>query len=135
MYNSHWRTDYIDISAYGGSDVLIRFESRNRQGNNLFLDNIWVYQGVEPVAVEENKLLNEVKIYPNPSNNTLTLELGTNSLTNASYQLIDMTGRIVKANTIYQNRTFINVADLTNGIYFVNVVNEHGNKVLKLVKN
>ena len=134
-YASHWRTDYIDISAYGGSDVLIRFESRNRQGNNLFLDNIWVYQGVEPVAVEENKLLNEVKIYPNPSNNTLTLELGTNSLTNASYQLIDMTGRIVKANTIYQNRTFINVADLTNGIYFINVVNEHGNKVLKLVKN
>lgn len=135
LYNSHWRTEYIDISTFGGSDVLIKFESMNKQGNNLFLDNIWVYQGVEPVAVEENKLLNEVKIYPNPSNNTLTLELGTNSLTNASYQLIDMTGRIVKANTIYQNRTFIHVADLTNGIYFINVVNEHGNKVLKLVKN
>src|SRR5690606_19927448 len=35
QYASHWRTDYIDISSYGGSDILVKFESINRQGNNL----------------------------------------------------------------------------------------------------
>lgn len=134
-YSTHWRTDYIDISAYGGSDILVKFESFNRQGNNLFLDNIWVYQGVEPVTIQENNMLTDVKVYPNPTNGLVTLEMGENNLNNASFQLIDMLGKQLKSQQIVQSKMNIDISDLKQGIYFLNVTNNNGRQVLKLIKN
>jgi|TARA_R110002167_G_scaffold59586_1_gene168862 hypothetical protein len=135
QYASHWRTDYIDIAAYGGSDILVKFESINRQGNNLFLDNIWVYQGVEPVTIQENNMLIDVKVYPNPTNGLVTLEMGENDLNNASYQLIDMLGKQLKSQQIVQSKMNIDISGLKQGIYFLNVTNNNGRQVLKLIKN
>ena len=56
MLPHHWRTDYVDITSYAGNDVLIKFQTYNKSGNNLYLDNIWVYEGAEPVGIKENEL-------------------------------------------------------------------------------
>ncbi|TAE47037.1 MAG: hypothetical protein EAZ89_18870, partial [Bacteroidetes bacterium] len=37
-----WRRDSIDLSAFAGSVIALRFEADNDYGNNLFLDNIQV---------------------------------------------------------------------------------------------
>lgn len=37
----HWRQDMVDLSAYRGTgDIVLRFESINDNGNNLYLDDI-----------------------------------------------------------------------------------------------
>jgi M6 family metalloprotease-like protein len=38
--DSDWRRDSIDISQYTGKNVVIRFQSVNDYGNNMYLDNI-----------------------------------------------------------------------------------------------
>lgn len=38
---AHWRQDIVDLSAYRGTgDIVLRFESINNNGNNLYLDDI-----------------------------------------------------------------------------------------------
>ncbi len=39
---SHWRAEFVDLSAYGGAMVKLRFASINGYGNNLFIDNIMI---------------------------------------------------------------------------------------------
>ncbi|RMG74663.1 MAG: hypothetical protein D6722_02185 [Bacteroidetes bacterium] len=37
---SHWRRDSVDLSAFVGQTITLRFASRTATGNNLYLDNI-----------------------------------------------------------------------------------------------
>ena len=41
---SHWRRDSVDLSAFVGQTVTLRFVSRTASGNNLYLDNIQLYE-------------------------------------------------------------------------------------------
>ncbi|MBW6483498.1 MAG: S8 family peptidase [Vicingaceae bacterium] len=134
QYASHWREEFIDITAYAGNDVLIRFESINRQGNNLFLDNIWVYQGVTPVGINEKVTLQPISIYPNPTLNHITVDLGSNSLAKANLEVIDLLGKTLMKNVITTSKTQVDLTQLSNGIYFVKFSNEVGGKVYKIVK-
>lgn len=133
-YASHWREEFIDITAYAGNDALIRFESINRQGNNLFLDNIWVYQGITPVGINEKVTLQPISIYPNPTQHTLTLDVGNNLLIQARVEMIDLLGKSVMNHTISSTKTQLDLSHLSNGIYFVKFTNEVGAKVFKIVK-
>lgn len=71
----HWGHDSLDLNAYVGETVLLKFTGINRGANNFFLDNINVYaDGNEPVGVEEEQPL-QWSLYPNPSEGEVTLEL------------------------------------------------------------
>ena len=38
--SSHWRTETVDLNLYIGSSVILKFESTNWHGNNLYIDDI-----------------------------------------------------------------------------------------------
>ncbi|MDF1675781.1 MAG: T9SS type A sorting domain-containing protein, partial [Vicingaceae bacterium] len=63
------------------------------------------------------------------------LEMGENDLNNASYQLIDMLGKQLKSQQMIQSKMNIDISGLKQGIYFLNVTNNNGRQVLKLIKN
>ena len=65
------------------------------------------------VSVTENEELN-IQLYPNPAADQITVNTG--GLENATYQIIDQTGRVVGAGNIGLQNT-IGVADLASGIY------------------
>ncbi len=47
--NDDWRREYIDISAVAGQDnVRLAFVALNDNGNNLFIDNIELFEGTDP---------------------------------------------------------------------------------------
>ncbi len=133
LYPHHWRTDYVDITAYANSDVILKFVTTNRSGNNLFLDNIWVYEGAEPVGIEE-PLLDEITIYPNPAENDVTIDLGTNDLKNAVIEIVDLLGKSVYKETIVQKTTQLNISDFSNGIYLIKFSNDNGTVTNKIIK-
>ena len=37
-----WIRDSIDLNTYIGNNVIIQFETINRQGNNVYIDNIYI---------------------------------------------------------------------------------------------
>lgn len=68
----HWKTAKIDLSDYIGSSIAIRFVNINGFGNNLFLDNILVY---------ERSTFPEASLIFYPGGNTNTFCVGEEAIT------------------------------------------------------
>lgn len=47
---SDWRHESVDLSAFSGQKLIIRFSSLNDYGNNLYLDNIGLQSFAPPLA-------------------------------------------------------------------------------------
>lgn len=129
----HWRTEYIDITSYATNDVLVKFESYNKKGNNLYIDNIWVYEGNEPVGVNETVTANQVSIYPNPANEVITVNISDESL--SRIEIYDITGKLVLSQTTIQEETTIDLKDLNSGMYLINIISENAKYSERIIKN
>lgn len=82
-------------------------------------------------GIENEVFVNStISIYPNPTSNQLNIL--NNGLTLNQINIIDITGKKIK--TINNNVTSINVADLSPGIYFVELITEEGSTIQKFVK-
>ncbi len=68
----------------------------------------------------------EISIYPNPSNNNLTIT----GMDISNIRITDVTGKLVRQLTTTKEQITINISDLENGIYYVKV----GNKTRKFIK-
>jgi len=65
--SSDWRTEMVDLSAYKNeSQIMVRLETSNGQGNHLYVDNINLFYDNNPVSVM-NLWETELIIYPNPT--------------------------------------------------------------------
>lgn len=82
----------------------------------------------------ENFLLNEILIYPNPTNDILNINYGTNNIDIKSIGIHDMLGK-----KVYQNNSKVESIDLSNfnsGIYLIEISTENNGKITKkLIKN
>jgi hypothetical protein len=128
-----WRKERIDLSAYLGSNILVRFVGINGYGNNLYLDNINVGAPVTTNVIEVPKT-EIIKVYPTPTKDHLTVELIENSQ-NVKLQIVDVNGRVVLSK-VYQEQSEIqlSVEHLTTGIYFVKIESSQGVQMAKMLK-
>ena len=73
-------------------------------------------------------------IYPNPSAKSITLSLYFNAIeTSLNYVFTDLNGKILRQEKIISSETIINIENLTETLYLVNILEERG-KVLKSFK-
>jgi hypothetical protein len=85
--------------------------------------------------IETRMQTNAVTVFPNPASSQVTIIMNRNNaiITNSAddkikaIKIYDVTGRLRKKQQ-YNNATnvTINVSDLLNGIYFVEIINNHG---------
>ncbi len=78
------------------------------------------------VNVDNLEAVNELRVFPNPTNNQFTLDIELNTSENVSVDLINVVGQVVKSvdlgtRSVGLNREYIDVNDLENGIYFMNL--------------
>ncbi len=85
------------------------------------------------VAMRNGVVAGNVRVYPNPAENTLFLE-GVD--TKASYAITDATGREVMASSITAagTATAIPIAGLPQGIYFLRLTTEQKTETIRFVK-
>ena len=84
-------------------------------------------------GIEEAKGINlSVSAYPNPTTDYLTLSIGEFDISNLSYQLYDMNGKLLQNEKITGNQTSIAMGNLVPANYFVKVI--QGNKEVKTFK-
>ena len=99
--------------------------------------NGFVTQGVQQpyeisvLSVAEQAENISLSVYPNPSTDYLYLTT-SDEISNLSYQLFDMNGKLLKSEKIIGNQTIIDMQDLVSATYFVKV--NQGNKTVKSFK-
>lgn len=83
---------------------------------------------------EPEKLVDEVKVYPNPSASVSEVNLVSTS-TIQNIDVVDLTGKIIKSITLteYNNTYKLKINDIANGLYIVRVKTTSGSvKTTKL---
>ena len=113
------------VSGFGEDRMIICYSENN---DSLF--GTCVYPSFTTEIEDINKIKNNLKIYPNPTSQELTI--GNNKLIINEITIIDITGKNIK--TIKQNTNTINVADLPSGIYFIRLITDYETITKKLVK-
>jgi len=88
-------------------------------------------------AIEEAKGINlTVEAYPNPTTDYLTLIVDEFDISNLSYQLFDMNGKLLQNEKITGRETSIVMSNLVPATYFVKVIESNKEiKSFKIIKN
>lgn len=74
--------------------------------------------------------------YPNPTTDVLTLNVGDTKTENLSYQLYDISGKILEEKKIATNDVSISMLHLSNATYLLKVLNNNKEiKSFKIIKN
>jgi len=77
-----------------------------------------------------------VSVYPNPATDYLTLKIEGYELSNLSFQIYDITGKIFQNGQITANISSIVVGNLVFGTFFVKILDKNKEiKIFKIIKN
>jgi choice-of-anchor B domain-containing protein len=88
------------------------------------IDKFFIIESFE-LGVEQ--LVNEVKVYPNPVQNQLTVKT---KIVNTPYRMVSLEGAEVKKGVLTNELTSIDVSVLKSGVYFLSIADE----VYKVIK-
>ena len=87
-------------------------------------------------GIEDAKGINlSVTAYPNPTTDYLTLRIDEFEISNLSFQLYDMSGKLLQSEKLTGSQTSIVMSNLVPATYFVRVINEKQSvKEFKIIK-
>ncbi|MEI7977728.1 MAG: Ig-like domain-containing protein [Bacteroidota bacterium] len=85
----------------------------------------------QTVGLNEVNLYNQITVYPNPVSNLLTIKT-INNLTIQQLQLLDITGKMIAQ---FNNQTEIDLSEIANGMYLLQIQTENGNLIKQVVVN
>jgi len=122
---SEWRNETIDLSAFGGNELLVAFRNKGHWGNNLYLDNINLSGNLSLITHEET---NEPMLYPNPicPGEAVTISWNDQSF---KWRFIDLKGKTIAKGFGANELQFVTSDQLTSGIYFIQLESE------KMIRN
>jgi len=88
------------------------------------------------VGVEITEIKLDLVAYPNPTNNTLTLNIGNYNNEKLIYQLYNMQGELLDSKQVISSSTIIGVQDLPVSTYLLNVLdNKSLIKTFRIIKS
>ena len=112
---------------------MFRFVNVNGYGNSTFIDNINLNAGTLSV---EDTVLTTITMYPNPAEDEVFIDFGTNTPNNYSIAVTNSLGQIMQVqngNDISTGTARLNVANYASGIYFVTIKTGVQTETKKLV--
>ena len=118
---NEWVTSYIDLSAYMGQLIKVRFEAHTGYGNDLYVDDINLFHGT--VSIPEDSLA-AIRIFPNPSTGIISISDPSNVIQNV--QVYDSQGRLVYDNSTKQAHQPIDISNFEQSFYFVKIRTDRG---------
>ena len=87
----------------------------------------------QTTGVSQNSGVKNITFYPNPVENILTVDMGSNSELPELIWISDVAGKLVYQITPSQSKTTIDVTNFNRGIYFLNINSKHTKTTYKLV--
>lgn len=88
------------------------------------------------LATNDSAIQSTISVYPNPVKDFLTVDFNSEKLENSSYQLFDVSGKIVNQGNLKNAKTQISASNLTTGMYILRITNAGKIiKTFKIIKN
>jgi len=114
---------------------LIQFKFEDPDGNSgtIYLDNIYFYKkgtnSITPVS------FNTLKVYPNPTNGILHLDIDAASTTISSYSLLNVQGQTILSTDVNSTtiNTTVDVSNFSTGVYFLKINTENGSYTHRVI--
>ena len=140
--STEWEEAYVDniSSLYFIENFRFKFEFSSGNGNNVYLDDINIFDPTTVGISEVNKAALKYKVFPNPVENTLNVSFNLLHTTDVQGDVYDISGRKVmtlfdRSFQIGVNTMQINTADWNAGVYFVRIQLEGESFTEKVLKN
>ena len=136
-----WGELVVELSSlYYIEGFRYMFEFENGGGNNVYIDDIKIYDPTIVGVNEVNKTTLHFNVYPNPVDNQLNIEFNLLENTNVLGEIFDVTGRKIETlfNSNYSlgtHRVDHNISDLNAGIYFIKITLEGESFTKRVIKN
>ena len=141
---SDWVTIHITNfnASFMTSDFRYKFMFQSDGGNNLYLDDINIYEGdpsdVIVVGLEELTDVKNVSLYPNPSAGEVNLNFSTSLNQSVEVGIFDLAGNEIQRKVIQaktgQNLVMLNTDNCAKGMYFVKLKTGSSQQMLQFVK-
>lgn len=94
----------------------------------VYLDDI-LLTGDQNTAINENDWVNDITIYPNPTNGVFSIEAECMQ----NIKISSITGVLVKELVVNNNKTTIDLTSFSSGIYFAKIITDKGSAIKKIV--
>lgn len=76
------------------------------------------------VSYQSHNLDLGIKIFPNPAVSYFYIQIGSKNLSNMSYKLTTLDGKLISEEKFTESITLVNVKDYAEGIYFLQLFSE-----------
>ena len=96
--------------------------------DNLSLDNL-ITTGISESTVKKTSF----NLYPNPATDIVTLKLDKTNTTDLTLNIYNIMGELVLSEVLNKNKQQINIGDLNNGIYMVEIKSKEWSEKQKLI--
>ena len=109
--------------------------------NGLFNQGIqqpFEFYNLFSLSLDDNDISNfEIKAYPNPTVDLLTLSINNAIVNNQIVEVYDLNGKVILQKEIIQNETQIDFSQFNAGVYLFNVFDKNHTliKAFKIIKN
>ncbi|NLA25294.1 MAG: T9SS type A sorting domain-containing protein, partial [Bacteroidales bacterium] len=104
--------NYVELLNIGDEILSVSFGNYSKKIGITIVDT--------DVSSPEILSNSEISIYPNPASEYLNIEL--NQYLTDEVQIYDISGKLLISKAINSNHTQINIADLEQGMYILNVL-------------
>ena len=100
----------------------------------------YLNEGVQQVytkkttPIEELVYLKEVQLYPNPTQETMTLILSSMEDVQVRYTIMDYLGKEIRNGNILSEKSDISLRDLPSGNYYISLKSKKEIRIFKIVK-
>ena len=91
--------------------------------NNHAIRKVWLED--EATNVETIYLSENIRIYPNPANDSLHLNFGNEQIGKAAISILTVDGKTVLEQIALQQELSLDIGDLASGVYFVQITTEN----------
>lgn len=86
-----------------------------------------------PQGIEEQSSLNGISIYPNPSQGKFNVQVKDNLEPNATIRVLNALGQEIYNTSITSHNQTIDISNLSNGLFFVNILNGSSSSTSKII--
>lgn len=117
-----------DLNNDGVLDIIV---GNYRGGLTAFKSNLTVDGMVGTNDVIENS---DLKLFPNPANNVLNIELVKNEIFDGKYLIFNGVGQLVQSGQFKSSQFEVNLEMLAGGIYFCKIENNGLSMIRKFIK-